>query len=127
MARTRHKTVTKVASKNAKGRKAKNSNLKQAAHGGAPAVADARTAQSGYAAVPVSIATMPPGEGPPMSSATPSAGRGGSRLKKTSTSAGVAPTASNSASSVQPIQNATLAIAHGRGRKRAKRRARGKR
>jgi hypothetical protein len=103
MAHTRHQTVTRVAPKGAKRSTAKNSDLKQAAHQGKAPVKDARNAQSGFAAVPASVATLPPGEGPPMSSAPTPAGRGSAKksngTKKNSASVGTTSNSSSASSS----------------------------
>lgn len=117
MAHTRHQTVTRVAPKAGNRSGAKNSNLKQAAHKGKAPVKDAQNAQSGYTAVPASVATLPPGEGPPMSSTSPPAGRGSKRsaaksTRKNSTSTGsTAATASSSQNgSAQTTQPAAKVV-----------------
>jgi hypothetical protein len=80
MAKTKHQTVTKVAPKaGGKATSGKNSDLKQAAHQGKAPVKDAKNAQPGYAAVPASVATLPPWEGPSMSSTPTTAARGRSK------------------------------------------------
>jgi hypothetical protein len=124
MARTRHQTVIRVAPKGQAGKQgvAKNSDLKQAAHQGKAAVKSPRTAQSGYTAVPASVATMPPGEGPPMSSTPPSVARGHSksnRTRKNSTSQGPVSTSSSGASA-QAVQPPAAVVAQ-QGSKRGSR------
>lgn len=127
MARTRHKHVTKVVARlPMKQGSAKNSDLKTAAHQGAAPVANPKNAPSGYSVVPTSIATMPPGAGPLMSSDQPPVGRGrgSNRSAKNSTSKGVTASSSNSAPGAYAIQGAAKDVSVG---KRAKSRSRGKR
>lgn len=101
MARTRHKTVQKIAPP-VTGSTAKNSDLKQAAHKGAPPVKDPKSAPKGYTAVPVSTTALTPGEGPSQPANSP-ASRGGRKGKKGAKGAKGA-TPSVAGGSVQPIQ-----------------------
>lgn len=130
MARTRHQTVVSVRGGRGSSRTAKNANLKQAAHKGAAPVTDPRSAQSGYAAVPVSTATMPPGEGPPMSSASPSVARSSrnSRAKNSTSKGPISKTAATPSAQTTLGPSAVVAQGGGRGKKTAaKSRSRAKR
>lgn len=83
MARTKHKIVIATAAysagRRAKKRRAKNRDLAKASSTGRRAVQNAGNAQPGYAPVPASVAALPPGLGPPMSSIPESGGRGSHR------------------------------------------------
>ncbi len=62
--------VTKLAAAFGAG-SAKNSDLKSGAHQGRTAKNDPKKAPPGFVVVPASVATLPPGLGPPMPSTRP--------------------------------------------------------
>lgn len=124
MAKTRHQTVVKAGGPGVAKSNAKNSDLKQAAHQGKAPVKTPRIAPPGFAAVPVSVATMPPGEGPPMSSTPSPVGRGGSKPKSKATGSRASAQAIQAAA---PVVSQQGGVAGGAQKNAAKSRSRGRR